>query len=100
MAEQRETVGLAIGTRGQLVGPSIIGGVSETPPIDPPTLAAAGIDKNLAKRARAAAAIPAAEFAAIVAEGRTRIADAADLVKRRLQNAGSRAVAKAAPLIN
>jgi hypothetical protein len=33
MAAQRETVELATGTRGQLIGPGIIGGVSDTPPI-------------------------------------------------------------------
>jgi hypothetical protein len=37
----------------QLIGPGVIGGVSESPPIKAPiTLAAAGVDKPLAKRAK------------------------------------------------
>ena len=37
----------------QLIGPGVIGGVSESPPIKAPiTLAAAAVDKPLAKRAR------------------------------------------------
>jgi hypothetical protein len=51
--QQRETVGIAKGTRNQLKGPGVIGGVSDTPPIDKPaTLKQAEIDKNLARRAR------------------------------------------------
>jgi hypothetical protein len=46
MAEQIKTVGANRGERGQFKPKT--GGVSETPPA-PPTLAAAGIDKNLAK---------------------------------------------------
>jgi hypothetical protein len=37
---------------GQLIGPGVIGGLSNNPPIVAPTLVEAGIDKNLAKRAR------------------------------------------------
>jgi len=57
----------------QLIGPGVIGGVSDTPPIEAPiTYAQAGIDKNLAKRARildlvliAASALTWATFMAI-----------------------------------
>jgi hypothetical protein len=52
MRAQKETFGLNTGTRGQLVGPRIIGTVPETAPMPPPTLKDAGIDENLAKRAR------------------------------------------------
>jgi hypothetical protein len=53
IAGQKATVGLAAGTRGQLVGRDASGGVAKTPPEkDVPTLAEAGIDKNLAHRAR------------------------------------------------
>ena len=63
MAAQKETVGLNAGTAGQ--GRPALGGIPETPPKkdDRPTLAEAGIDKNLAKRARAAAAMSEPEFA-------------------------------------
>jgi hypothetical protein len=50
---QKETVGLATGTCGQLSGRDASGGVLTTlPEKNLPTLAAAGIDKNLVKRAR------------------------------------------------
>jgi N6-adenosine-specific RNA methylase IME4 len=60
MEEMREAGELAVGTRGQLVGPGIIGGGADAPPI--PTLADQGIDKSLAKRARVAAAMLEKEF--------------------------------------
>jgi hypothetical protein len=50
MAEQKATVGLAPPGRPKI-------GVSETPISKPPTLAEAGIDKNLAKKARKLAAL-------------------------------------------
>ena len=53
IAEQRETVGLAEGTKGQLIGRGIIGGSISDPPIKTPTLAEAGIDKHLADSPRA-----------------------------------------------
>jgi hypothetical protein len=53
MAEQLK----ATGTRNQLIGRGVIGGISDSPPIEAPiTLAQAGIDKNLAHRARTLAA--------------------------------------------
>lgn len=65
MKKQDETVGLNTGTRGK--GRPKIGGVPETPPKDDrPTLVEAGIDKNLAKRARKAARMTEKEFDADV----------------------------------
>jgi N6-adenosine-specific RNA methylase IME4 len=56
MKAQAKTVGKAKGSAGQ--GRPAKGGVRKTPPNDgPPSLAEAGIDKNLAKRAREAAAV-------------------------------------------
>jgi hypothetical protein len=70
MQEQKNTVGLNTGTAGK--GRPKIGGVSETPPKkdDRLTLAAAGIDKNLAKAARKKAAKSEAEFEEEVAAKR------------------------------
>ena len=46
--KQKETVGLATGTRGQLAGRDASGGPKTEPPENaPPTLAEAGIDKKL-----------------------------------------------------
>jgi N6-adenosine-specific RNA methylase IME4 len=57
----------AEGTRGQLIGRGIIGGAPEAPPI---TLAEAGIDKHLAKRARQLNALSKKNFENLVTEGR------------------------------
>jgi hypothetical protein len=54
MIEQRETVGLNRGTAGG-GNANVSGGLSGNPVDDRPTLAEAGIDKNLAHRARRAA---------------------------------------------
>ena len=59
MASQAATVGTATGARG--IGTSA--GYDETRTLDcPPTLAEAGIDKNLAHRARTLAAVPDEKF--------------------------------------
>jgi hypothetical protein len=62
MAAQKEDIGFNAGTAGR--GRPILGGVSDTPPKTDgrPTLAEAGIDKNLAKKARLAAALSEEEF--------------------------------------
>jgi hypothetical protein len=66
---------MAQGARGR--GRPSFGGVSKPPPKETePTLAAQGIDKELAKRARAAAQIEAKAFEAKV-EKATRLAEAA-----------------------
>jgi hypothetical protein len=66
MKAQAEAVGLNTGTAGQ--GRPALGGFPENPPKkdDRPTLAEAGIDKNLAHRARTAAAMSEPEFKAAV----------------------------------
>lgn len=64
------------------------GGVSETPPA---TLADMGIDKNLAKRARAYASINGEQFESQVAEWRDRIASETARVETNLLRAGKRA---------
>lgn len=61
---QRDTVGLNTGARGIGTKVRVIG---------KPTLNSAGIDKNLADRARKAAAIPKAKFDELVDNGRSRI---------------------------
>jgi hypothetical protein len=84
--EQRETVGLAkpggdMRTKHRVAKkPDAI-----------PTLLEAGIDKNLAHRARSAAAVPAEKFAQIVKEGREQITAASDRVTIKLIKAGARA---------
>jgi hypothetical protein len=71
MAAEAKDGKLAKGTKGQGRWKKI-GGVTKTPPKSKPsaqpTLADRGIDKNLANRARAAAAMPAEQFEKAVAK--------------------------------
>jgi N6-adenosine-specific RNA methylase IME4 len=67
MESQKETVGLATAGR-----PTKEIGFSENP-ISKPTLAEAGIDKNLANRARKLHSLPKEEFERVVSEGREAI---------------------------
>jgi N6-adenosine-specific RNA methylase IME4 len=61
--DMRQAGMLAKGTRGQLVGPGVIGGVKNTPPEESEwTLASVGIDKNLAKEIRRVGAMAEARF--------------------------------------
>jgi hypothetical protein len=70
----------AVGTQGQLIGRGIIGGqrtrqsgaaLLAGPPTDPPiSLAEAGIDKHLAKRARKLNALSKRNFENLITEGR------------------------------
>jgi len=64
MAAQKATVGVAKGVLRR--------GVASTPrePTAPPTLAEAGIDKNLAKRARTYAAVPQGQFEQLLTDKR------------------------------
>jgi phage N-6-adenine-methyltransferase len=64
MSAQRATVGLAKAGRPKKIG------VTDTPISELPTLAEAGIDKNLAKLARKCAAVPEEKFESILAERR------------------------------
>tara|TARA_R110000868_G_scaffold410169_1_gene697426 strand:- start:5121 stop:5438 length:318 start_codon:yes stop_codon:yes gene_type:complete len=66
MEYQRETVGLSEGGRPKKTG-------SQSDPVSTPTLAAAGIDKHLADRARKMAAVPEAKFEAALGEWRERV---------------------------
>ena len=69
MAAQKARVGVATG--GQHGGrASKIDGVRNTPSNAPPTLAEAGIDKNLAKRARTYAAVPQGQFEQLLTDKR------------------------------
>jgi hypothetical protein len=65
MAEQRKTVGLAPAGRRRI-------GLSKNP-ISQPTLAEAGIDKNLANRARKLSALSENERERVITEGRVAI---------------------------
>jgi N6-adenosine-specific RNA methylase IME4 len=75
---QKETVGLATG--GEHGGRRPIDGVRNTPSILRPTLAMQGVDKNLAKQARALGALSDEDFESVVA-------DAHDKVARAVRNA-------------
>jgi hypothetical protein len=69
MAAQGETVGRAAGAKG--IGTSA--GYNSTRTLDsPPTLTEAGIDKNLAHRARTYAAVPEAKFEKLLKDKRRR----------------------------
>lgn len=77
---QKETVGLATGTRGQLVSRGVIGGTKTEPPIKPPTLADIGIDKKLSSHAQKVADIPEEEFEVIVDDWRNTLQEANERV--------------------
>ncbi|CAN5565155.1 hypothetical protein BH10PSE6_BH10PSE6_55020 [soil metagenome] len=70
MSAQKARVGVNSGAAGQ--GRPKIGGVPNTPPKHdaPPTLAEAGIDKNLAKRSRSYAAVPTEQFEQLLTDKR------------------------------
>lgn len=89
MEYQRQTVGMNTGAKG--VG-------TEVRVDTKPTLAEAGIDKNLADRARKMAAVPEEKFEAALGEWRERVADETMRVTSNLLLAGERAQAKAAPI--
>jgi hypothetical protein len=87
MAAQRETEGLNKGAATR---------VAEKP-ASPPTLAEAGIDKNLADRARKLAAIPEEEFNGIVGEWKERVEAENARVTVNLLAAGEKAQADEPP---
>lgn len=89
IAAQRETVGLNEGGRPTKTG-------SQQNPVSFPTLAEAGIDKNLADRARKLAAIPEAEFSEIVSDWRERVERENERVSVNLLKSGERHVAEQA----
>ena len=78
MRAQKATPGTAQGRRSDLgFSATQVEGVK-------PTLAEAGIDKNLAHRARMLGALSDKEFEAAVKENRAKIADEADRITRRV----------------
>jgi hypothetical protein len=79
MVQQRESEGSSRGTRGSEVKGARVD--------DKPTLASAGIDKNLADRARKYAAIPEQKFESILSDRRERIEKENERV-RRIPNRG------------
>jgi phage N-6-adenine-methyltransferase len=87
MAAQRETVGFSAGGR-----PSEKTGFHENPVLQPITLAEAGIDKNLADRARKYAAIPEAEFNSRIDDYRKSVVDEGERAVADLIAAGERHV--------
>lgn len=92
MAAQRDSVGTAQGRRSDL-------GFSETQVGNAPvTLAEAGIDKNLADRARKYAAIPEDEFNGIVDNWKGRVEQENQRVTVNLLAAGDRAAEQAKPI--
>ena len=72
--QQKETVGLSKGGRPEKTG-------GKNPPVDEvPTLAKAGIDKDLAKRARELAGVPAPKFERLIKDWRERAEDGKERV--------------------
>lgn len=71
------------------------GGRQSRPPV--PTLADAGISKDLSSRAQKLAAVPEAEFEREVGDWRERVSEEGARVTARLEQAGERAIRKAAP---
>ena len=65
---QKNTVGLNTGSRN-------LGGLSNNPPNERPTLASQGIDKNLAHSARKLGALSDEDFEPAVSEGREALSD-------------------------
>ena len=80
---QKETVGLATG--GEHGGGGRFDGVRKTPSIVRPTLAMQGIDKNLAKQARALGALSEEEFEAAVTDAHDRVARAVRNTVREIE---------------
>jgi hypothetical protein len=89
LAQQKATVGLNAGKRGQLKGRNASGAaVQEAPEDDRPTLAAAGIDHKLSSRAQKLAAVPQEEFEQELSEWRERVSSENSRVTTRLEKRG------------
>jgi len=92
MAMQRDAGMLSRGTAGT-GNDNVTGGLRENPPADAPiTLAEAGIDKNLADRARKFAAIPEQEFNSTISDWRARVEEENERVTVNLLAAGDKHV--------
>lgn len=95
MAAQRDAGGLR---QGNPDGFSAANGSEKNPLEKPVTLAEAGIDKNLADRARKYAAIPEQEFNEIVGDWKGRVEQENQRVTVNLLAAGDRAAEQAKPV--
>lgn len=90
---QRQTVGLNRGAKG----PKISGAKHAPLKDDRPTLADAGIDKHLAKRARELAAIPAPKFESLVTGWRDTATTGKDRITNQLVRTHAREEVRQAP---
>ncbi len=88
MAEQRRSEGLSEGGRPTKTG------FQKNPVSSKATLAEAGIDKNLADRARKLAAIPQQEFNSIVGDWRGRVEAEGERVTVNLLKAGEKRLSR------
>jgi len=97
LAQQKTEGGLATGSRGQLTGKTGDGlaVVRDDRQKNSPTLADAGISKDLSSRAQKLAAVPEAEFEAEVGQWRERVSEEGRRVSARLEKAGEREMNKA-----
>ncbi len=94
MKAQKDAGQMATGTQGQLNGKDASGGFVVNPPEKPITLAEAGIDKNLANRARKLAAVPEEEFQQEMEEWRDRVSGENERVTTRLETRGDEELQK------
>ena len=90
IAGQREAGLLSKGAATEGVGKR----GSQKNPRSAPTLAEAGIDKNLADRARKMAAVPAEQFEEMVGDWRERVAEENERVTTNLLKAGEKKLAR------
>ena len=91
IAAQKATVGLNTGAAGKGVNQHNKDEVRSSLTTAPPTLAEAGISKDLSAKAQKFAAVPAAEFEAEVAGWRDRVEAEGARVTTRLEAAGEKA---------
>lgn len=84
LIEQKETGGLNVGGNPKLTG-------RDKRPVEIPTLADAGISKDLSSRAQKYAAVPAKEFEAIVEDWREKVSEEGVRVSLQLQAVGESA---------
>lgn len=98
ISEQKATIGLSTGSRGQLAGRDASGGSVVAPPErTAATLAEAGIDKKLSARAQKIAAVPAEQFEEMIGEWRCRVEAENERITVNLLKAGEKRMAEAAP---
>jgi hypothetical protein len=102
LAATKADGGLNQGTRGQLAGKDETGDVLAVDTNDrqkvAPTLAQAGISKDLSSRAQKLAAVPEADFEAALAEKRERDRKEGSRVSAKLERAGAKVLQQQAEL--